>query len=84
MASVAIDFKQFLIGIAQGALVGLGEAPDPDNNEKNLDLTLVEHTLGLLRMLKEKTQGNLSDEEQNLIDVLLRDLSEKFQAAKSA
>ena len=73
-----IDLKHFLISLAQGAMVGLGEAPDPETKRKTTNLEMVKYHLGVLQMLKRKTNGNLSDEEQNLINVLLEDVHGKL------
>ena len=60
-----------------------GEAPDPP------DLAAARHAIDMLAMLTEKTRGNLSLEEQRLIENSLTELRFRFvqvseNAAKSA
>jgi hypothetical protein len=75
-----VDLRQFLISLFQGAMVGLGEAPDPDTNQKTQNLTMARYNLALLEMLKEKTAGNLSDEESKLLAVFLNEVGQKLEA----
>ena len=84
MTEANVDFSQFVISLAQGVMLGLGEVPDPETQKTNQNLELAQHSLGVLQMLREKTVGNLDDEEENLIEALLRDLGEKFKLAKSS
>jgi hypothetical protein len=59
-------------------LVNLGDDQDP------VDLPLARHTIDLLAMIAEKTKGNLSMEEQRLIDNSLTELRFRFvQASES-
>ena len=39
---------------------------------------MARHTVDLLGLLKEKTEGNLDDEEKQLLDTLLYELRTKF------
>ena len=72
-----IDLRTFIIQIAQGALVGLGEIEDLDTNEKNINLPFALHNIGVLQMLAAKTSGNQTPEEAELLKALLKELSEK-------
>ena len=73
-----IDLRTFIIQLAQGALVGLGEKKDPDVDAKIKNLQLATHHIGVLEMLGEKTKGNRSEEESKLLEVVLKDLKEKL------
>jgi hypothetical protein len=56
-------------------LVQLGEAPDPTTDTALApDLAAARQTIDLLGLLEEKTKGNLSESEHNLLRHLLRDL----------
>ena len=72
-----IDLRTFVIQIAQGALVGLGEIEDPDTNTKQINLAFALHNIGVLNMLNTKTQGHQTPEEAELFKALLKELSEK-------
>lgn len=76
--SATFAFSTFLLSLSTSALVCLGELPDPVNNEKNTNLPLAKQTIGIIEMLKEKTKGNLSEEEDKLIEGILYDLRMKY------
>ena len=74
-----IDFRTFVIQLAQGALVGLGEEPDPETKQKKKNIALAQYHIGLLNMLSRKTQNNLNDDEQELLSALLKELDDKIE-----
>ncbi len=76
-----IDLRTFIIQLAQGALVGLGEEKDPEVHAKIKNLPLARHHIGVLEMLKEKTTNNRSDEESKLLEAILKDLKTKLGAS---
>ncbi|MCA9666581.1 MAG: DUF1844 domain-containing protein [Myxococcales bacterium] len=64
-------------------MVHLGEAPDPDGRT-HLDLDLARQTIDILDMLRDKTHGNLEDDEARLLDDLLYNLRLRFIAAQNS
>jgi len=56
--------------------------PDPQTGEKKKDLALAKHSIDIIAMLKEKTQGNLTDDEQKFIESVLTDLRWRYVKAK--
>lgn len=73
-----IEFTTFVVGLASTALIHLGEAPNPETGQAEKNLPMAQQTLDLLGLLKLKTQGNLTPEEQKLFDELLADLRLRF------
>ncbi|BAU23210.1 hypothetical protein THC_0821 [Caldimicrobium thiodismutans] len=73
-----INFNTFILSLNTAALVHLGELPDPITNRKELNLTLARHTIETLEMLKEKTKGNLTLEEEKLLQSILYELKLKY------
>lgn len=71
-------FSTFILSLSSSALVSLGELPDPLTKEKRIDLNMARQTISIIEMLKEKTRGNLTEEEERLIDSTLCDLKLKF------
>ncbi len=73
-----ITFPAFLLSLNTSALIHLGliQVPGTDGIEKNLPLA--KQTIDLLNLIKEKTRGNLSQEEADLLDNLLFDLKIKY------
>ncbi|OPY70574.1 MAG: hypothetical protein A4E57_00416 [Syntrophorhabdaceae bacterium PtaU1.Bin034] len=71
-------FSTFILSLSTSALVHLGELPDPITNKKEINLQLAKQTISIIEMLKEKTKGNLSKEEEVLIDNVLYDVRLKY------
>lgn len=70
-----VDFPTFVLSLAHSALVHLGVAPDPATGKQHApSLPLARQTIDLVSLLAEKTKGNLSGEEERLIEQLLYDL----------
>ena len=59
-------------------MLHLGEVPDPDTNVPNVNLALAQQTIDILTMLREKTAGNLTEEEDAAFSRLLYDLRLRF------
>ncbi|HOJ70904.1 MAG TPA: DUF1844 domain-containing protein [Syntrophorhabdaceae bacterium] len=78
-----LNFSTFILSLSTSVLVNLGELPDPISNEKKVDLTMAKHSIDVIEMLKEKTKGNLTEEEDRLISNILYELMIKYvEAAK--
>ncbi len=73
-----VTFATFILSLNTSALMHLGEIPDPDNQEPECNLQLARHAIDTIAMLKEKTAGNLSEDEKALIDHILFDLRMRF------
>jgi Domain of unknown function (DUF1844) len=73
-----VNFATFVVSLSTEVLFHLGEIPHPMSGEKQKDLELAKHAIDTLAMLQEKTQGNLSEEEQKLLEGMLYDLRMAF------
>ena len=73
-----IDFATFVLSLASSVLVNLGEMENPETGEQDRNLPIAKQTIDILAMLQSKTKGNLSDEEEKLIQGLLYDLRIKY------
>jgi len=78
-----VTFTAFVMSLNTSALFYLGEISDPATGKKQQDLVLVKHTIDTLRLLEEKTKGNLNDEEQALLKNALYDLKMRYVAKVS-
>jgi Domain of unknown function (DUF1844) len=76
-----VNFSYFLISLSSSALFHLGEIADPQTGQKTKDLPIAKHTIDTIAMLKEKTKGNLTDEEQKALDSILADLRWRYVKA---
>ncbi len=73
-----INFEHFLLSLSTSALLHLGEIPDPETNAKKVDLVQAKQSIDILGLLRDKTKGNLTENEQTLIDSMLRELRMRF------
>jgi hypothetical protein len=78
-----IDFPSYILSYYTQGLVLLGEVPNPYTNQKEEDTGGARHTIDILAMLQEKTKGNLTKEENQLLESVLYELRMKFMAKTS-
>jgi hypothetical protein len=80
-----VSFVAFILSLASNAAVHFGDLPDPITNEQRpVDLDAAEQLIELIAMLQEKTRGNLSAEERQLLDQVLYELRMRFVEAKKS
>ena len=79
-----IAFTTFLAGFAASALIQLGISPHPETGTVARDLASARQTLDVLSMLREKTRGNLTPEEDRFFEHLLTDLRIRYVQASRA
>jgi len=75
-----IDFSTFVVSLSSSALIHLGVVADPMTGEQNKDLAIAKQTIDMLAMLQEKTKGNLTNEESQLMESMLYDLRMRYVA----
>jgi hypothetical protein len=75
------SFSALLFSLSSSALLHLGEIADPYTNQKKQDLALAKHTIDTMAMLKEKTRGNLTEEEKKFLESVLADLRWRYVKA---
>ncbi|HLD56640.1 MAG TPA: DUF1844 domain-containing protein [Candidatus Omnitrophota bacterium] len=79
-----ISFSTFVTSLGIQALIKMGEFEDPNSAKMEIDLDGAQETIDLLLMFKEKTKGNLTSEEETLLNSLIPDLQFKFVQRKMA
>jgi len=74
----SIMFISLVTSLGSQAFAQLGKVKDPSTNniERNLDAASL--SIDMLDMLKERTQGNLSEQETSLLEKTLSDLKLNF------
>ena len=77
-----VNFSSLIFSLSSSALLHFGQIADPQTGEKKKDLALAKHSIDTIAMLKEKTKGNLSDEEEKFLENILTDL--RWQYVKAA
>jgi hypothetical protein len=75
-----VTFSAFIVGLSTQALVHLGEIPDPVTNQQSRDLAGASQLIDILGMLQQKSRGNLSPEEERLLESILYDLRMRYVA----
>lgn len=68
------DFSFFITTLSLQASIFLGILPNPTTNKKEQDIVQAKFIIDTLGMLKEKTQGNLTVQETELLENYLYEL----------
>ena len=76
-----VNFNSLIFSLSSSALLHLGEIADPQTGEKRKDIALAKHTIDTIAMLKEKTEGNLNEEEEKFLESILTDLRWRYVRA---
>ena len=69
-----LDFSTFVISLATSAQVGMGAVPHPETNQTAENFPAAKQMIDILALLKEKTKGNLTDDESSLLEQVLHTL----------
>jgi len=77
-ASPEADFNFFVTTLAIQASVFLGAMPNPATNQKEEDLPQAKFLVDTLGIIKEKTKGNLTPEENALLENVLYELRMQY------
>lgn len=73
-----LTFASFVVGLSTEALALMGEMPHPATGERMNDLIGAQQLIDIIAILQEKTRGNLSHDEDTLLDAILFDLRMKY------
>lgn len=76
-----INFSTFIISLSTQALMHLGEIPNPLSGKVESDIPVAKQMIDIIGVLREKTQGNLDQGEEKLIENILFDLHIKYVEA---
>jgi hypothetical protein len=72
-----IDFTTFVLSMSTAFMAQIGEVEGPEGEQ--VDLPMAKQTLEILEMLEEKTEGNLTGEEERILSQVLGDLREAYE-----
>jgi hypothetical protein len=79
----ALTFTAFVFSLMHTTAVHLGDAADPHTGEMaQPNLEAAQHMIDILGILEEKTRGNLSAEERQLLEQGLYELRLRFVEVK--
>jgi hypothetical protein len=77
-----VTFANFILSLSTTAMFHFGDFPDPATGKGEVNLPAAKQTIDIIGMLKTKTEGNLDDQEKNLIDQFLFELRMRYVKAK--
>ena len=75
------DLQGIFVMFASSALINLGEAADPATGERRVDLEQAREAVDVLLLLRDKTNGNRTEQESRLLEEILYDLQMRFVRA---
>ncbi len=80
-----VNFPAFVLSLGHTAAVHFGDVADPMSGQRyEANLPAAKQMIDILVMIEEKTRGNLSAEERQLLDQLIHELKVRFVQAIQA
>jgi len=77
------DFSFFITTLSLQAAISLGQIPNPATNQKEEDLNQAKFLIDTLGILQDKTKGNLTAEEIQLLENVLYELRMQYVSKTS-
>jgi hypothetical protein len=73
-----INFTSFIFSLSTTAMYHFGDFPDPTTKIGQRNLPAAKQTIDILSILKTKTEGNLDEDEKQLLDKMLYELRMRY------
>jgi hypothetical protein len=73
-----VDFSTLIMSFASAAMISMGGMPDPATGQISRNPVLARQNIHIITMLQEKTRGNLTRDEESLIESILYELRMSF------
>ncbi|MBN1829727.1 MAG: DUF1844 domain-containing protein [Deltaproteobacteria bacterium] len=73
-----VNFTSFILSLHTSVLFHFGDFADSSADGPKTNLSAAKHTIDIIAMLKEKTAGNLSEDEEGLIEGILYELRMRY------
>ena len=73
-----LDFFNYVASLGFQAMIFLGEVPNPITNQTDKNLQQAKFLIDTLTLIREKTVGNLTKEEGELINGSIYELQRRF------
>ncbi len=77
------SFEMLLTTLAAESMVALGQVANPITGEANVNLDQAKYFIDTLQILREKTTGNLTEQEASALQMLLGQLQMAFVSVKN-
>ncbi|MFH1414545.1 MAG: DUF1844 domain-containing protein [Elusimicrobiota bacterium] len=72
--NVDLNFFNIVISLSQAAMLGMGKIAHPESGEVSVNLDIAKINIDILQMLKDKTVGNLTKKEAEVLNETLTNL----------
>jgi hypothetical protein len=76
-----LSFTAFVVSLASTAAIHFGDLPDPATGTKSENLEGASQMIDILSLLEQKTRGNLTAEERQVLEQVLYELRMRFVEA---
>ena len=73
-----IEFLTLIASFTTSGMISLGKIPSPVTNKIERSLEQAKHSIDILEMLREKTKGNLTPDEDKVLKNAIADLQINF------
>ncbi|MEI7671993.1 MAG: DUF1844 domain-containing protein [Deltaproteobacteria bacterium] len=73
-----INFASFIFSLSTTAMYHFGDFPDPATKKSQRNLPAAKQTIDILSILKTKTEGNLDEQEKQMLEGILYELRMRF------
>ncbi|MBR4986915.1 MAG: DUF1844 domain-containing protein [Proteobacteria bacterium] len=73
-----MPFSAFVLSLSTMALASLGQCDDPAFMDVPKDPVIARNNIDILLMLRDKTKGNLTSDEEKLISSVIYDLQMRY------
>jgi hypothetical protein len=81
--ATGVTFGAFVLSLARTAAIHFGDLPDPLSGQPlPPNLAAAAEMIDLIGLLQQKTRGNLTPEESELLEQLLHELRLRFVQAR--
>ena len=82
MSAPALSFTAFVVSLASSAAIHFGDLPDPASGQRGEpNLEGAAQMIEILGLLEDKTKGNLTAEERQVLESVLYELRLRFVEA---
>jgi len=78
-----VTFSSFVFSLSTTVMYHFGDFPDPVTKKSEKNLAAAKHTIDMLNMLKNKTMGNLDENEKELLEGILYELMMRYVKEKA-
>ena len=72
------NFQTLVSTMATQALFSMGAIPDPQTGQRIAHLDLARHHIDMLNVIEQKTKGNLTEEEEQMLSTTIYELRNTY------